>query len=195
MFKLFFGSFAAAIAMFFAGFFYFVGPLATIAYTDANETQSASVQAALAANLPETGTYMIPNLRTPSGTTLYGKGPVATVHYNSNGFQAEAMDGMIWGFGLYLIVAFLMAGGLSQLDRRVPDFKSRAVVVVCFAFAASALITLGNPIWLHHDWGYAIFAFLGEALVLCIGGLVLARWFLPTVAVLPETPVATLPPV
>jgi hypothetical protein len=43
--------------------------------------------------------------------------------------------------------------------------------------------------------GLCYIDFLGEALVLCIGGLVLARWFLPTVAVLPEMPVTTLPPV
>ncbi|MBK7283535.1 MAG: hypothetical protein IPI83_03180 [Sphingomonadales bacterium] len=44
------------------------------------------MQTALAANLPKTGTYMVPDPSTQSGTTLYGKGPVAMVHYNSNGF-------------------------------------------------------------------------------------------------------------
>jgi hypothetical protein len=188
MFKLLIGSFAAAVAMFFAGFLYFAGPLATLGYAKTGEAESATVQAALAANLPATGTYMIPNPATPSGTTLFGKGPVATISYNSNGFPLEAMDGMIWGFALYLVVAILLAGALSQLDRRVPDFRSRAIIVVCFSLAASALILLGNPIWMHHDWTYAIFTFVGYAFILCVGGLVLARWFLPTRAELPELP-------
>jgi hypothetical protein len=182
VFKLAFGSFAAAIAMFFTGFIYFAGPLSMVGYADANEAQSAAVQTALAANLPATGTYMIPNPSTQAGTTLYGKGPVATVNYNSNGFSLESMDGMVWGFLLYLAVAVLMAGALSQLDRRVPDFRSRAIVVVCFALASSGLMALGNPIWRHYDWTYAIFDFAGNALMLSVGGLILARWFMPTKA-------------
>jgi hypothetical protein len=186
VFKLLIGSFAAAIAMFFAGFLYFAGPAASLGYAKAGEAESATVQATLAANLPATGTYMIPNPATPSGTTLFGKGPVATVSYNSHGFPLEAMDGMIWGFALYLVVAILMAAALSQLDRRVPDFRSRAIVVICFSLAASALILLGNPIWMHHDWTFAIFTFVGDAFILCVGGLILARWFLPTPVALPE---------
>lgn len=192
MFKLFFGSFVAAIAMFFAGFVYFGGPIATLGYTDANENQSAAVQAALAANLPATGTYLIPNPGTQSGTVLYGKGPVATVKYNSHGFAVVSPGAMVWGFALYLVTALLMAAALSQLDRRVPDFRSRAIVVVGFSVAASALIVLGDPIWLHYDWRYAIFAFIGDVFVLCVGGLVLARWFLPTKAELAAAPTASV---
>jgi hypothetical protein len=180
MIKLMFGSFVAAIAMMISGFVYFAGPVALMGFSTANDTQSAVLQSAFAANLPETGTYLIPNPATESGTTLYGKGPVATVHYNRRGFSLETMDGMMWGFALYLVAAALMAGALSQLDRRVPDFKSRAVIVVCFAFACTALNILTDPIFSHQDWTFAIFAFVGDVLILCIGGLILARWFLPT---------------
>lgn len=180
MFKLAIGSVAAAVAMFFAGFVYFAGPIAMIGYSSTGETQNAAVQAALAANLPQTGTYMIPDPSTQGGTTLYGKGPVATVHYNSSGFSLESMDGLIWGFGLYLFVAVLMAAGLSQLGSRVPDFGSRAVVVTSFAVATSALTILSDPIFLHQDWAYAIFSFVGTILILLAGGLTLARWFMPS---------------
>jgi hypothetical protein len=189
MFKLALGSVVAAIAMLITGFVYFAGPVALAGYSKADETQSAAVQSALAANLPLTGTYMIPNPSTDSGTTLFGKGPVATVHYNSKGFSLESMDGMIWGLALNFVAALLMAGGLSQLDRRVPDFGSRATVVVCFALACSALTTLGDPIYLHQDWTYAIFSFFGDALMLCVGGLILARWFMPKAAELVPSPV------
>jgi hypothetical protein len=192
MIKLLFGSFAAAVAMFLTGFLYFAGPIATMGYTSASETQGAAVQSALAANLPETGTYLVPDPSTPSGTTLFGKGPVATVHYNSRGFAADSPDGMLPGFILYLVVALFMAGALSQLDRRVADFKSRAVIVICFALASSTLIVLGDPIWLHTDWRYALFTFIGDVLMLSVAGLILARWFLPTKAELAE-PVSAPP--
>lgn len=176
MIKLAIGSFAAAVAMFIAGFLYFAGPIATMAYSRANEIQTATVQTALAANLPQTGTYMVPDPATQSGTTLYGKGPVATIHYNSKGFPVESLDAMAWGFALYLAAAVLMAAALSH----VPDFRSRAVVITCFAVAGSALTILTDPIFLHQDWAYALFSFVGSVFVLLVGGLVLARWFLPS---------------
>ncbi len=190
MFKLSLGALVSAFAMFIAAFLYFAGPLENIAYADANEAQSATVQAALAANLPETGTYMVPNPSTQSGTILYGKGPVATVHFNSKGFAVDGADGMIWGFALYLIVAIIMAYALSQLDRRVVDFRSRATVVIGFSVAASALNTLSDPIFMHQDWGYALFSFIGNTLILSIGGLLLARWFMPVRAEITASGVA-----
>ena len=194
MIKLTLGSIVSALAMMIAAFIYFAGPLALTAYSVAGEAQSAAVQSVLAANLPETGTYMVPDPSTQSGTILFGKGPVATVHYNSSGFALDSADGMIWGLVLYLIVSVLIAGALSQLDRRIPDFKSRAIVVVLFSLAGSVLMTLGDPIWLHQDWTYAIFEFVGNSLILIIGGLILARWFMPTKAELTQTPAnASLP--
>lgn len=179
MFKLAIGAVAGAVAMFITGFMYFAGPLALMGMASLDDNQGASLQAALAANVPATGTYMVPNPSTQSGTILYGKGPVAMVHYNTQGFSLSSMDGIIGGFVLDLVVAVLLAAGLSQLGTRVADFRSRAIIVVCFATACSAMITLSDPVWQHQDWAYAIFSFIGDALMLIIGGLVIARWFLP----------------
>jgi hypothetical protein len=179
MIKLAIGAFAAAVAMFVTGFIFFATPLGQIAFSGANETQSAAVQAALAANLPQTGTYMVPDPSTQSGTTLYGQGPVATVHYNSKGFSLSDMSGIGYGFVQELIVCILLAGALSTLDRRIPDFASRAKIVVLFSVAASAMSNLGNPIWWHHDWAYWTYNFVAEAAMLSVAGLVIARWFLP----------------
>lgn len=188
MIKLAIGSFVAAIAMFVTGFIFFATPIGQIAFSGANETQSAAVQAALAANLPQTGTYMVPDPSTQSGTTLYGQGPVATVHYNSKGFSLSDMSGIGYGFVQELIVCILLAGALSTLDRRIPDFVSRARIVVLFSIAASALSNLGNPIWWHHDWAYWTYNFVAEAVMLSVAGLVIARWFLPVAAEMPIAP-------
>lgn len=182
MIKLAIGSFAAAVAMFVTGFIFFATPIGMIAYSSANETQSAAVQAVLAANLPQTGTYMVPDPSTQSGTTLYGQGPVATVFYNSKGFSLSDMSGIGYGFLQELIVCILIAAALSTLDRRIPDFASRAKIVILFSIAASAMINLGNPIWLHHDWSYWTYTFIADAAMLIVAGLVIARWFLPVAA-------------
>ncbi len=192
MIKLFFGSIAAAVAMFITGFIFFATPLGQIAYSGTGEAQSAAVQTALAANLPTTGTYLIPDPSTQSGTTLYGKGPVAMVHYNSHGFSLESVSGVINGFILDLVVAVLLAGALSTIDRRIPDFSSRAKIVVLFSVAASALICLGDPIWLRQDWRYSLYAFVGDAAMLIVAGLVLVRWFMPVAAEMPTPAAAPL---
>lgn len=178
MIKLFIGSIAAAIAMFVAGFLYFAGPLSMMAYSTASEAQNAAVQAALAANLPQTGTYMVPDPSTQAGTVLYGKGPVAMVHMNTGGFAVDSADGMLWGFILYFVVALLMAAALSQ--SRATDFRSRAAMVLLFALAMPALTILSDPIFLHQDWSFSIFGYIGTVLILGIGGLVIARWFMPS---------------
>jgi hypothetical protein len=188
MIKLAIGSFVAAVAMFVTGFIFFATPIGMIAYSSANETQNAALQAALAANLPQTGTYMVPDPSTQSGTTLYGQGPVATVHYNSKGFSLSDMSGIGYGFLQELIVCILLAGALSTLDRRIPDFASRAKIVVLFSIASSAMINLGNPIWLHHGWTYWTYSFVAEAAMLIAAGLVIARWFLPVAAEMPAAP-------
>ena len=185
MIKLAIGSFAAAVAMFVTGFIFFATPIGMVAYSSADETQSAAVQAALAANLPQTGTYMVPDPSTQSGTTLYGQGPVATVFYNSKGFSLSDMSGIGYGFLQELIVCILIAAALSTLDRRIPDFASRAKIVILFSVAASAMINLGNPIWLHHDWTYWTYTFIADSAMLIVAGLVIARWFLPVAAEMP----------
>jgi hypothetical protein len=184
MFKLIAGSLVSAVAMFLAAFLYFAGPIGEAGYAQAGENESALIQEALKTNLASggTGTYVIPYPGTQTGTTLYGNGPVATVHFNSNGFPLDSTDGMLWGFLIYLVSAILMAAALSQLDRRVVDFKSRATIVICFAMASATMMVLSDPIFQHWDWRYAIFAFIGNVLILSIGGLILARWFMPVKA-------------
>lgn len=194
MIKLALGSFVAAIAMFVTGFIFFATPIGQIAYAGADEAQSAAVQASLAANLPKTGTYMVPDPSTQSGTTLYGQGPVATVHYNSKGFSLSDMSGVGAGFVQELIVCILLAAALGALDRRIPDFASRARIVVLFSIAASAMINLGKPIWLHQDWTYWIYNFVAESVMLAIPGLIIARWFLPVAAEMPAPSVAVQQP-
>lgn len=177
--KMLIGVLAAAVAMFITGFIFFATPLSLVAFRTVDDTRGASVQGVLAQNIPVTGTYVIPNPGTRDGTVLFGKGPVATVHYNSDGFPVASMGVIIQGFILDAIVALIIGFALLGVARRVTDFASRAQLVVLFSVAASVLIHLGEPIWTHVDWTYAIFTFIADAAMLIVGGLVIARWFLP----------------
>ena len=176
------GSVAAAAAMFLIGFIFFATPLNLLAYSVANDAQNAAVQTALAANLHETGTYIIPWPMTADGTILYGRGPVATVHYNSMGFSTADMNAMLGGFIHMLVTAVLIAAALSGIAVRVTGFADRARLVVLFSLAASLFMHLGEPIWYHHDWTHFIYLFVADFAMFAVGGLVIAKWFLPQAA-------------
>jgi hypothetical protein len=180
MFRVIIGAVPAALAMFVIGFLFFASGLQNISTRSLDDAQAAAVQQTLASSLQGTGTYTIPN---PEGsaaqTVMYGKGPIATVHYNMAGFPAMDATALVGGLVLSFIVALLIGAALVGIDRRVPDFASRARVVVIMAVAASAFNHLGEPLYYHHDWGHFIYLFVADSLALVAAGLIIARWFLP----------------
>ena len=178
MVRVIIGSIAAAIAMFVLGFLLYATPLSRLAYTSVSNDQAAAVQQAMAANLPKTGTYAIPGMDTPEQTNMYSRGPIATIHYNTNGFAATDPAMLVTGLVFYFVIALIIGFALLGIDRRVTDFPSRAKLVVAFAVAASALLHLSEPIFYRHDWGHFIYLFVADAILLAAGGLVIARWFL-----------------
>ncbi len=173
------GSVAAAIVIFLIGFVFFATPLAGIGTRSLGNAEAAAVQQTLAANLPATGTYNVPSADTPEQTVMYGQGPIATVHYNSQGFPVADTGAIFGGLILDLVTALLIGLALLGIADRVTDFGARAKLIVLFGLAASAYMHLGEPIWYHHDLPNSIYAFVGDAVAFIAGGLVIARWFLP----------------
>jgi hypothetical protein len=169
------GAVAAAIAMFILGFLFFATPLSAIGSRTVGDAPAAQVQAALAQNLPATGTYFVPSADTPAQTTLYGRGPVATIHYNSQGFAHGDAATMIGGFLHMLVVAFLMAAGLGILSRYVPAFGERVRLLVLGVLGAMIWVHLGRPIWFHHDWGFAIYSFVADSVSLVVAGIIILK--------------------
>lgn len=172
------GAVAAAIAMFIVGAIFLATPLIGVGWGTVDNLPAAEVRGALAANLPESGTYLVPGTQTPEQTAMYGQGPVATIHYNVGGSALDPAT-MLLAFVFYLVIAFFLAGGLWAVERQVRDFGSRARVVVAFVVAISAYANFRMPVWYHHDWGNAFYFFLADAVTLIAGGLIIARWFLP----------------
>jgi hypothetical protein len=182
MIQVIIGAALAAVAMLVLSFAVHNTPLAGIGAGKVATEQVALLQGDLAVTLQKTGTYVVPDPNTAEQTGLYAQGPVATIHYNEKGIANSNVGAMRYVYALVLnfLVALAIGAALIGLDRHVTSFGARARLAILFAFAASAFMHLSRPIWLLHDWGNALFAFIGDGLALALAGVIVA-WFLPRV--------------
>jgi hypothetical protein len=163
------------------GFIFWGTPLSMLAFKTVDDSQGAALQAALAQALTVsgTGTYAIPNMATSQGTVLFGKGPIATIHFNVAGFPVVDSASLLGGLIMALITGLIIAVAMSGIAYRVTDFASRAKIAILFSLAASFYLDLGQPVFNHYGWGYFIYLFLSDAVGLSVASLVICRWFLP----------------
>jgi hypothetical protein len=175
------GGLVGGVILFVIGFIFWATPLGEIPYSNASEAQNAAVQTALAQNLTQggTGTYIIPAHTSAEGAVLYARGPIATVHFNTNGYSPDDMSMILPGFIIAVIAGQLMAFGLAAVGGGGRSFASTARVVICFSLAFTVWEFLGSPIFNHYGWGYWIYCFIAESVSFIAAGLVIARWFLP----------------
>jgi len=175
------GGIVAGFILFFIGFVFWATPLNRLAFNDAGAAESAAVQAALAQNLTKsgTGTYQIPNPDTAEGTVLYGRGPVASIHFNTSGFAVDDMNMMIVGLVFALVTGLLIAFALAAVGGGGRSFAGLARLVVLFSAAITFWTILAQPVFGHFGWGYWVYSFIAETTALVLAGLVVARWFMP----------------
>lgn len=178
------GGLAGGLALYLVGFIFWGTPLSLLPFSTVDEARNAAVQTALAQNLTEsgTGTYIIPWPATDQGTVLFGKGPIATVHFNTSGFPVMDTASLTAGFILALLTGIIVALALRIVGARVHGFAERAQVVILFSLAAALYFHLGQPIFNHYGWGYFVYLFLSDFIGLAAAGLVIAKWFLPRAA-------------
>ena len=183
------GGLVAGLAMFFIGFIFWATPLSEIAFSKAGDAESAAVQAALAQNLTPlgTGTYVIPTPSTPQGTELYGRGPIAMVHFNTGGFAAEDMSMMLPGLLFALVSGLMLSFGIAAVGRE-NSFGQIAALVVLFSLGVTVWTILAQPVFNHFGWGYWVYLFVSEAVALIVAGLIVARWFVPRDAPVESAP-------
>jgi hypothetical protein len=186
MVRVLIGSLVGGVAMFITGFIFWATPLQYLGYSTANDAQNAAVQLSLAQNLPHTGRYIVPNPMTPAGANGYSRGPIASVDYNSGGYAPSDMTSMVGGFVQEVLVSLIIGLSLFGIASRVTDFASRSKVAIGLSAAATIMILIGDPIWMHADWRYSIYATIADLAMLSAASLVIARWFLPS----PTVPVA-----
>lgn len=179
--KTLLGGVLAGVALYLVGFLFWGTPLSQLAFNKLSDPQVAVAHQALAQTLTPTGTgaYLIPAPDTAGGSVLYGKGPVAMVHFNSSGFPVVDSGALGAGLVLALVTGLLIAFALGTVATRVPDFYSRARLVILFALAITLYTEIGQPIFNHFGFGYWIYLFIGDFVGLTVAGLIVARWFLP----------------
>jgi hypothetical protein len=182
MIRIILGSILGGLAQFFVGFVFWGTPLARLAYTVAPDPQGAAVQTALAQNLTQTGNgaYYIPWPDTQQGTVLHGKGPVALIFYNTAGFPLVQASALIVGLILSMVTMLLLGVALNIVATRVTDFASRAKLVVLAGVATVLYFTIATPVYnFYMPWGWWIYSAIAQLIGFVVGGLVLARWFVP----------------
>lgn len=171
------GGLFGGFAMFLTGFIFWGTPLSAIAFSTADDTAGATLQAAMAQTLTTTGTgvYVIPSPGTSGGTVLYGKGPVAQVFFNTSGFPVTDGSSLIAGLILALIVGVLIAIALWSMAN---DFAARVRLTILFSLAAALWADIGQPIFNHAPWRYFIYLGFSNFVGLTVAGLIAARWFM-----------------
>lgn len=173
------GSVAAAIAMFLLSFIFHATPLERLSRGSLDDNQATVVQQTLARAGLKTGTYYVPSADTATQASLYARGPISTIHYNSRGYAPVDAGALAGGLVLFFLVALLIGAALIGIDRRVPDTRSRVRVAVILAVAGAAFCNLREPFFFHHPWGRFLYLFVADAAVLGVGAYIIARWFLP----------------
>jgi hypothetical protein len=190
MLRLIIGSVLGGLAQFIVGFIFWGTPLAGLAYKVAGDAENANVQQALAANLTATGsgTYYVPWPDTAQGTTLHGQGPVAMIHFNTQGFPLVEGSSLIAGLILSIATIFLLGLALHLIAPRVKDFATRVKILVLVTVATVLYFTVGQPVFNYFmPWGYFVYLAISEVAGLVAGGLVVA-WFLGKAAPAEEHP-------
>jgi hypothetical protein len=172
------GGLVGGIVIFVMGFIFWGSPLGTVPFSHVGDPQAA---AALAQNLTPggSGTYKSPDPRTREGAELYARGPVASVSYNTKGFAPNDMSMLLPGFILAVATGLLMAFGLASVGGGGRSFGNVARLVVLYTLGFTLWECLTNPVFMHSDWRFWIYAFVVESISFILAGLVIARWFLP----------------
>jgi hypothetical protein len=178
------GGIVAGVVMFFIGFVFWGTPLSEVAFNKASDADSAVVQTALAQGLTRTGTgtYLIPTPNTQAGTVAYGRGPIATVHFNTGGFAANDLSMMLPGLIFALVAGLLMSFGIAAVSRE-NDFPQIARLVILFSLGLTSWTILAQPVFNNYGWAYWIYFFVSEALAFIAAGLIIGRWFVPKATV------------
>ena len=179
--RTFIGGLVAGIILFVVGFIFWATPLGELAYSNLDHPRSAAVHTALAQNMTEsgTGTYTIPSTKTREGAALYAQGPVATVHFNTDGFSPDDMSMILPGFIMAVASGLLIAFALAAVGGGGRSFGSLARLIVPFSIGITLWTILAQPVFNHFGWGYWIYSFIAETTGIVVASLVVARWFLP----------------
>jgi hypothetical protein len=181
------GGLLGGVAMFFIGFIFWGTPLSLIAFGRVDDATAQALQAAFVQHLAPhgTGTYPIPSPSSTLGTSLYGTGPIAIVHFTNAGFPAMDTAALIAGLVLGVICTLIMAWAVRTYAPG-GSFLSRFRLIAFIALAVTAYTDLGQPVFNHAPWGYYSYLWISDLFSWLAAGAVIA-WFIPQL-VIPVAP-------
>lgn len=167
----------AALAMFLLGFLYWGLPASPAYNSISRVADDAAAAQALSQIFPETGVYLVPNIRLEQTQLmeLIARGPAAQVAFIKEGHDPMDPTVFLKGYLHYFVIALAL---MIMLVRATPSFK-------CFScrirFAAAigligALFQLTDAIWSHHPMGYHLVVALYIFVECALAGLVLAKF-------------------
>lgn len=178
MVRIFIGAIIGGLVQFMIGAIAWATPLGRLAFVGASDATAADLQAALGRNLTPTGsgTYFIPSPETAEGTVMLGKGPVALIMFNTDGFPVMDPMALLTGLGLSVAMLFLIGIALSMID----GFARRMQALVLIAVATTLYFIFAIPVFNPYlPWAYWIYLGIECLIALIAGGFVMLRWFMP----------------
>lgn len=173
------GSFVAAIVVFVWGALFWMSPLSDGATADAPDDRAVADQ--LRSELPESGTYLIPE---SSGDTEEWQkrqkaGPYAIVHFQRHGVDGMSTSTFVAGF-LQQWVTFLLVGFLLfMVVGQLPEWIDRTGFVLTIALALAVWTHVGDAIWFHIPGSWAATMAIFDLVSWLAGGAVLAAFVKP----------------
>jgi hypothetical protein len=141
--------------------------------------------AALGQIFPTTGTYLVPGPELKDEKLLeelFQRGPIAEVHFVREGHPMMEPAVFLKGYLHYFVVSLLLAFLIEKAGPAFKGYACRVQFSAAVGLAGAVLITLSDPIWWHHPWGWSLMRGLYAVLTFTAGGLVLAKFFTPKTA-------------
>lgn len=175
--RMIWGCFIAAIAMFILGFVFYATPLARTAFVRADPAVAARVQTAMA-DLPKSGTYAIPDPEAVGGARAYEQGPVGMLRFVKSGYPVFDPLVLVKGF-VHYFVSVLFFGLMLLATAEKLSMRVRREVIAGTVVGGSVMNVLGDPVWYRLDWTYSLYVFVANTIILIIGAMIVARWFIP----------------
>lgn len=161
----------AALAMFFWGFIYY--GISGLPY---RVMQPSAALAPALAQLPASGTYLVPDPRDGRDPADY-KGPVAMLNYTANprSMGATLMIGYTHGFVTCVLLSLLLWRTGAGLD----GFKCKFMFCVMTGVLVTFFGRGCGVAWWHHDIAWTLTEMAYDIVAFAIVGAILAKMITP----------------
>ena len=177
--RLILAALASALAVMLWGFVFWAGGGASVGFSSMTSENERVVQEVLRSELPETGTYVLPDMESGAPvaewTARHLAGPIAFLHVTQAG--ADPMSPRIYVLGFFhMFLTALMLGLLMQ--RTVPaaaGWSARVGFAVVLGVLVAFWSNLSDPIWFYQPWGYHLVTSFYDVAAFAIMGAVLGK--------------------